>query len=332
MDKLLRTARKCGDSSALATPVDNPVYNDNGLRIAARTIPALRMTPYVVVGLLLTGTLGCRSPSDKVAKEGASGDPRVVCLTPSSTELVAAVAGAGVIVGVDNYSDYPPEVKQLPKVGDFVSPHFEAILQLQPDLVVLDEDQERLVAESLHNVGIRTLAMRMETTGDVVQGLEQVGEALGRPDEARRVIETLQRDLDEVRALADRARGDGPRRKVLFVVDRELGGLGNMVAAGPDTYINEMIALAGGDNVLEDSPIRFPRISAETVLTRAPEVILDAVHTSSVKRAVTDWNALSGVPAIANGQVHVLGETMHTHPSPRLGRTLRRIVELLYGL
>jgi len=308
------------------------VNNFRRLWIPVGKIPPLPLTPYLVVGLTLAMLLGCRSPNDRAHREGDGTVQRVVCLTPSSTEVVAAVAGTGVIVGVDKFSDYPPEVKGLPKVGDFVSPHFEAILQLQPDLVVLDQDQAPLVEQSLHSVGIRTLAIRMETTSDVRDGLAAVGAALGKEAEARRVIDRLDRELAEVRAIAEKARGDGPRRRVLFVIDRQLGGLGNMVAAGPDTYINEMIELAGGDNVLADSPIRFPRISAETVLTRAPDVILDAVHTNAIKRAASDWDALAGVPAVAEGRVYVLGETMHTHPNPRLGNTLRRIVELLYGV
>jgi len=305
------------------------VHNDRCLRTARGGICALRTPPYLVVAVAIGTLLGCRSPNEQ---HGDRKGPRIVCLTPSSTEVVAAVAGVDAIVGVDKYSDYPEPVKQLPKVGDFVSPHFEAILRLQPDLVVMDEDQAPLIEKSLREAHIRTLALRMETASDVTDGLAKVGEALSLQDQAEREIARVEAELAQVRELARKARGGGPPRRVLFVVDRELGGLGNMVAAGPDTYINEMIALAGGENVIDDSPVRFPRISAELVLTRAPDVILDAVHTKAVQRAASDWNALSSVPAVANGRVHVLGDTMHTHPSPRLGLTLRRIVELIYGV
>jgi iron complex transport system substrate-binding protein len=244
---------------------------------------------------------------------------------------VAAIAGTDVIVGVDQFSDFPPAVADLPKVGGFMDPSLEAILRLQPDLVVLDRVQSK-VDDGLRAAGIRTLVLQMETASDVTAGLAAVGAALDRADAADRVIAQVNAELADVQRLAAEARGDGPRPQVLFIVDRALGGLGNMVAAGPDTYIDELITLAGGDNVLADSPVRFARISVEQVLTRAPDVIIDAVHTNEIKRAASDWSVLSTVPAVANGRVHVLGDAMHTHPSPRLGQSLRRIAEAVNAL
>lgn len=241
-----------------------------------------------------------------------------------------AVADPGVIVGVDRFSrDGLPAVADRPTVGDFVTPSLEAILRLRPTLVVLDRVQTK-VAAGLESAGIDTLVLRMETYSDVATGLREVGAALGRPDQAAAAIATLEAEVAAVRKFADESRGDRPRPTVLLVVDRELGGLANLVATGPDNYLDELIELAGGDNVLRDSPVRFPRISAEEIIRQAPDVIIDAVHTEELERATSDWNVLSTVPAVQSRRVYVLGDTMHSHPSPRLGETLRSIAERIY--
>ncbi len=240
------------------------------------------------------------------------------------------MAGPQVIVGVDQYSKAELEpVAKLPSVGDFISPSMEAILRLEPDLVVLDADQTR-VEDGLEAAGIDTLALRMKMAGDVTEGIRQVGVALRRTAEADEAIARIESDIAAVKKFAAEQRGDGPAPRVLFIIDREMGGLGNLIAAGPDTYIDELIESVGGTNVLHDSPVPYPRISVEEVITRAPDVIIDAVHTEELQRASSDWDILSTVPAVQLGRVHVLGNTMYTHPTPRLGETLRGLAERVW--
>src|SRR5690242_18134738 len=85
---------------------------------------------------------------------------RVVSLTPSATEVVAALGATELLVGVDDFSKYPPEVDQLPKVGSFVAPNLEAIVRLRPTVVIVD-DVHGQVAAALHDRGIETIACAM---------------------------------------------------------------------------------------------------------------------------------------------------------------------------
>jgi len=257
---------------------------------------------------------------------------RVVCLTPSSTELVAAVGAAAWIVAVDQFSAFPPEVRKLPKVGDFLSPNLEAILAQHPDIVVVDAVQTE-VARTLSSHGIRTLGVPMQTVDDVRAGLVTVGRALGREPEARAAVARLDADLRDVGALGARALTErGRRPRVLFVVDRQVGGLGNLVAAGPGTYLDELLRRAGADNVLADSPVRYAKITAEEVIARAPDVILDAVHAPDAAAARADWSVLASVPAVKSGRVHVLADAVFVSPGPRLGEALRRLAPLIWDI
>jgi iron complex transport system substrate-binding protein len=253
---------------------------------------------------------------------------RVVTTTPSATEIVASVGAASLLVGVDRFSSYPPEVKRLPVVGDFVSPSIEAILQLRPDLVVLDAVQVR-TAEALREGSVRTLVLEMHTVPDVLDGLTQAGHALGAADRAATQRARLQAAIARARAHG-LARTHRPR--VLLVVDREIGALRGLVASGPGSYLDELVTLLGGENVLAGSAVRYPKIAPETVIESAPEVILDATHTDDPDAAIRDWSALAAVPAVARGRVHMIGaEGFYVSPGPRLDQALAGLEPLLAG-
>ncbi len=255
---------------------------------------------------------------------------RIVCLTPSSTEIVAALGAVDEIVGVDEYSSYPPLVHGLPKVGSFMSPDLEAILALHPDILVADAVQTQIGA-SLQGSGITVVSVPMQTIDDVRHGLVTVASAIGRTAEGRAAAARLDHDLVEIGALADdAAKRAGRKPRVLFVVDREIGGLGKMVAAGPGTYLDELVRRAGGDNVLADAPVPYVNLAAEEVIRRAPEVILDAVHTDEGEHVLSDWNVLASVPAVANHRVYLLADSSVVSPGPRLAEVLRTIMTRLW--
>jgi iron complex transport system substrate-binding protein len=267
-----------------------------------------------------------RQPPDATAKSTL----RVISLTPSATELVQAVGAIDELVGVDRFSLYPPEVTSLPKVGDFIHPDLEAIVALHPDIVLCDSVQSRVIT-GLNSAGIRILPLPLQTVDDVRHGLEAVGTALDRPSAGADAVARLDAALAraERRARARIADAGRPPR-VLFVVDRRPGTLAALVAAGPGTYLDDLITRGGGENVLHDAPARYVQITAEEVITGAPDVILDAVHDSDAARARADWNALVTVPAVRAGRVHILGDTMFVTPGPRLGEALERLADLMW--
>jgi len=115
-----------------------------------------------------------------------------------------------------------------------------------------------------------------------------------------------------------------------MVVDRELGALRALVAAGPGSYLDELLGIVGGENVLSGARARYPNIAPETVIEARPDIILDAVHTDDPARATRDWQVLARVPAVAARRVHPLIETYYKSPGPRLALALRGLEALLY--
>lgn len=251
------------------------------------------------------------SPGSAAALAGSA--PRLISLTPSATEIVAALGATSLLIGVDDYSTYPPEVARLPKVGSFLAPNLETIVGLRPSLVIVD-DVHGQVAGALNDAGIATVACAVHALPDVKAALRAVGTRIGKPADADRVIAEIDAALD--RAAAQRP---AKRPRVLAVIDREAGGLGNLVTAGPGSWIDELLAVVGGDNVLSAAGVRYPKISAEEVLRARPEVILDLSY--AARNSIAAWDRLA-VPAVAAHRVRAITEPFLLAPSPRVGEAL----------
>jgi iron complex transport system substrate-binding protein len=246
--------------------------------------------------------------------------PRLISLTPSATEVVAALGATGQLIGVDDYSTYPPEVAGLPKVGSFLSPNLETIVGLRPGLVIVD-DIHGQVAGALHDAGIATVACAIHGLPDVKAALRAVGARIGRAGDADRVIAAIDAALDLAAA-----RPPATRPRVLAVIDREAGGLGNLVTAGPGSWVDELLAVVGGDNVLSAAGARYPKISAEEVLRARPDVILDLSY--AARDSIAAWDRLA-VPAVAAHRVRALTDPYLIAPSPRVAEALAALAQAL---
>ena len=262
--------------------------------------------------LVLLFVLGaCRDQAPAPAQPSAQ--HRLVSLSPSATEVVAALGATSLLVGVDDYSKFPPEVEKLPKVGSFLAPNLEMIVSLRPTLVIVD-DVHKPAAGALRDAGLQTIECPIHSLPDVKKALVNVGAKLGKPDEATRVAEQIERALD-----AAAAKRPAKRPRVLAILDREAGGLGNLVAAGPGSWLDELLAVTGGENVLAASGVRYPKISMEEVLRTKPDVILDASY--AARASAKEWTTVD-VPAVKNGRVVVISDEFMIAPSPRVQQAL----------
>lgn len=241
-------------------------------------------------------------------------------LTPSATEVVAALGAAALLVGVDDYSTFPPEVTRLPKVGGFLAPNLEAIVALSPSLVIVD-DIHGQAAGALNDAGIATIACAIHALPDIKAALRTIGARIDRTGDADRVVESIDAALD--RAAAHRPTH---RPRVLAVIDREAGGLGNLVTAGPGSWVDELLAVVGGDNVLRAAGVRYPKIAVEEVLRARPEVILDLSY--AARDGIAAWRGLD-VPAVRTGRVHALSDPYLIAPSPRVAEALAALAQAL---
>jgi len=263
----------------------------------------------------------------------AAGPARIVSTSPSITETLFAL-GLGVrVVGVSTYCRFPPEVEKLPKVGSFLKPDPELIAGLRPDLVVVHEVGNGL-DRRLGALRIPFIIVERGSLASAFSSMRRIAAAAGVPERADTLIGDVQRRLDAIRRPAATA----PKRRVLFIIGRRPGQLTDLIAIGPGSYINELIDIAGGTNVMAIAgQPEYPRISMETVLRLNPDVIVDTVDmgdTDAERRArqpVNErlWSGYGMLRAVRTRQVHAATTDALVVPGPRVVEAAEWVAALL---
>jgi len=232
---------------------------------------------------------------------------RMVSLVPSATEALLAMALADRLVGRTDY-DRMPELTNLPSVGGGLQPNLEVLVSLDLDLVIrFAGDSDLATAERLTELGIPHFAVQPDGIGDVLAIIGDLGRITGASDAAEALLSEIQIDLDDVaRRVAALS-----KTRVAYL----LGGDPAWVA-GPGTYIDELIGLAGGRNVFDDLGPLYAPVSMEALLDRDLDLILLS-------------NGLTKPPPLAHVPSAVLPASVEI-PGPGLGQAARDIARLIH--
>jgi len=258
---------------------------------------------------LAVAVAACKSkPVTSAADGGAS---RVVSLSPSTTETVWALGALAKLVGRSRYCDYPPEVKALPEVGGYVDPNLEAILALRPDLVVGARGPAgRRVFDTLGEKGIATYFPSTETVDDVLAMIRGLGERIGLREEGERVASRVDARL------ADIAKKNAPLAHPRVLL---LFGVQPIVAAGPKSFGDEILARAGAINVVTAGDT-YPTLDIEAVAGLDPDVIVDAAvaEEHGAQRITKTAGGWSRVRAVQRDRVVAIADEVVLRPGPRI--------------
>lgn len=260
----------------------------------------------MVVGLAAAGVAELPVRASSAARQDARPATRIVSVVPSATEILFALGAGAQIAAVSSYDELPAGAPVLPRVGALLNPDTERILALRPDLVIVYDSQAELEVR-LARAGIRTYSYRHAGVADVLDTIHELADATGRAAEGARLIAEIQSRLE---AIARRVRGR-PRPRTLLVIDREPGSLRGVYASGGRGFLHEMLAIAGGVNVFADVDRESVQPSTETLLARAPEVIVEVravglIGQQDAEQARGIWQALSAIPAVRTGRLVVL--------------------------
>jgi iron complex transport system substrate-binding protein len=255
---------------------------------------------------------------------------RIVSLVPATTEMLYALGAADRLVGVSSYDRFPPEVRQVPRVGGLLDPDVERLLALKPDLVIVYDTQQEL-REQLARAGIPMFLYRHRGLPDVLTTLRALGDRVGLGERAAALAQRMNDQLEAVRARV--ATKHHPRTLIVF--GREAGSLRNVNASGGYGFLHDLLVLAGGADVLADIPRQSVMLSTEGLLSRAPEVIVELHYGASMSAAKIEaerrvWNALPSIPAVKNGRVYLLVGDEFVVPGPRIVIAAERLAQVLH--
>lgn len=275
----------------------------------------------------LAGAIACMGERDQSSAarvdHGAKPVQRIISLIPSATETIVALGAADRLVARTAF-DVDPALAHLPSVGEGLTPSLESLTTLRPDLVVAWPDNaSRSVIGRLERFGARIYTPQVQTLNDLRRTTEELGNLLGLEEAADSLVDSIDDDLQAVRAAVV---GLEPPT-VFYVVWYE-----PPTTAGPGTYIDELIQIAGGRNVFADAPGQWPQVSMEVVVRRQPDIVLisqtetSPIDVGSLESAV-GWRELR---AVRQGRALQVEANLYNRPGPRVAEAARRLAELLH--
>ncbi|GMU63973.1 MAG: hypothetical protein AMXMBFR36_02470 [Acidobacteriota bacterium] len=272
------------------------------------------------IWVLALALAACSRPAPPVAP-----GQRLAVLAPAAAETLVLLGATDRVVAVGDWVTWPPEIAAKPKLGAYDEPSRERLLELGVDTLVTSASVAgRAGREELERLGIRVVEFETDTFAGALEGIETVGALVGREPEAARLVAGVRARVAAVAAGV----AEAPRVRALVVVGRD-----PLFVAGPGSYLDELVRLAGGENVAADAGAPWAMVSLEAMLARRPEVILDTSENrpGAPRGALAgDWARWPFLPAVAAGRVHFVDPALLAIPGPRLGEMSERMARFLH--
>lgn len=248
---------------------------------------------------------------------------RIVSLAPNITEIIYSLGKGEKIIGVTTYCDFPEEAKSKPKVGGFTNPSLEAIIALNPDLVIaVPNGGNKEVVERLISLKIKVKVIKVDLLDDIFNAIKEISQIIGAKEKGEEIVSDIKKKIEEIERMVK----DVPKRKVAFIYSKE-----PLFLAGKGTFTDELIEKSGGINIAGDSFQKYPKYSIEDIIVKGPEVIIEAsMGTYDNKKALEFWKKWSIIPAVKENRVYVLINDSAIVPGPRIAEGLAEIASFIH--
>jgi iron complex transport system substrate-binding protein len=256
------------------------------------------------------------------ARAQAAQAQHIVSLAPSVTETIFALGFGDRLVGVTTYCNYPAEALKIPKIGGFMNPSLEAIVAKRPDLVIgVSSATDPVKAREMERLGLKVNLISLASVSDILSAIKSIARLLGNPDSGEKLARKITLQIERVKQRVAPA----PRRSTLLAV-----GLRPLVAVGGKNFIDELITLAGGENIARDAAQPWLNLPDEYVVAKAPQVIIEAGMGSERGESAKHWADLKSIPAVKEGRVYTYASDTILRPGPRIGAALEEIARLVH--
>ena len=249
---------------------------------------------------------------------------RVIALAPSITEIIYDLGQEKRLVGVTQYSTYPSEAELLPRVGSYVRLDIEKIVALKPDLCLATKDgNPKHIVDKIVSLGIPVYVINPQNLQQIMDTITRLGSLLHAEQTAAALVSDMEKRIGQVQA---RVKNMPDRPRVFFQIDAE-----PLFSAGTDTFIHELIELAGGINTTAGE-VSYPRYSWEDIIVLQPEIVLISSMAGGLapEYLLNSWKKWNLLSAVKNDQVFVVDAELFDRPTPRLINGLEVIAAIIH--
>lgn len=248
---------------------------------------------------------------------------RIVSLIPAATEIVFALGAEDCLVGRSTWDDYPPEVEDIPNVGQAINADVERVVSLRPDLILLiaGSDNARTV-DDFERLGVRSVVFRMNRIPELRNVIDRMGRLLEREGAADSLWSSIQADFRGVRERTAELECPAVYYDVAYPPP---------ITIGRGSYLDSLIAIAGGRNVFHDIGAPSPTVSLEAIAVRDPDIILFPVSgqwegaSNPLERPL--WSKLR---AVSTGRVRSVDADLLHRLGPRVGQAVHELERALH--
>jgi len=249
---------------------------------------------------------------------------KIISLAPGNTEILFALGLGEKVVGVDSRSNYPQEAEVIEKIGDAFDLNMEKIVELEPDLILTIKGNEEAVKE-FENFGIAVYTLDANNIENVLEDISEIGQLTDRVERAEELTSKMQEKIDEIKTLvADVSDEDKP--KVFYMVWNE-----PIMSAGSGTFINNLIELANGINIVAADGLEgWPEYSLEKLIEHDPDVIIAPKSLAPTPETITTDERFSSIKAVLENRVVVIDDDPVSRIGPRIVEGFKHIAQALY--
>jgi iron complex transport system substrate-binding protein len=263
---------------------------------------------------------------DEVGRRVAFSFPprRIVSLAPNITEILFGLGLDEQIVGVSIHCNFPEKAKSKVQVGSYLNPDLEKILYLNPDLIIATgTGNTRDTVERLQKLGLPTYVIFPKNFDEVLKSISHLGQVVDREKEALEVIQGMKERSQRVIKITQ----DLPRPKVFIQI-----GDTPIITIGRGSFGDDLIRLAGGENISGKEKEMYPRWGIEEILRRAPEVILISSMNPKAEyhKIFQEWARWKIIPAVRDGRIHLIDSDLIDRPSPRIIDGLEEMAKIFH--
>ena len=249
---------------------------------------------------------------------GDASSLRVISTSPAITEILFAIGAGDRVVGVTAYCNYPKNACRLPSIGGPLYPSTEKWIALKPDLIILQDDSV-VLNKHAKVFKIPTLQVSVNNLKNILRSIQVIADATQTSKSGQQLVNKIKRQIDNYRTSIGKTKS----RQVLMLLSDTNDPSRDLYAVGRNTFLNELLSIAGGENILPDTMATYPKISKEFIIAKSPEIIIEIgpksnLSSKDILDRKKEWGKYPTLRAVKNDRLYFIGANYILIPGPRL--------------